>query len=395
MKTFLSSTYLDLKEHRHAVVEALERLGQDVGRMEVFGARPDEPTTACLDEVEACDLFVGVYAHRYGFVPLGSEISITEREFNHATQFNKPIFCFFVSEDHPWPPKMVEGEPGQSKLSIFRQRVSDSVVRDVFTTSEDLALKVATAVGHYLTKGRLEKLTSQLRKSMSAANLDPLSLARGRTLSDVPEDTREQVRRLLSDLMCSIDKLTSEQLANNEEIDPDSILALAQGFMAEGKWLEAGRKFEEYAQLKPNDLVANYTRGVAFANSRKDSETNLSSLRAYNDAIAFAPQELDQNFRARLFAYRGAILKRLSRLDEAESDLLLAKRYATMPYETDDINYNLAGVYALRGDRARLLEIVDTLRKSPIYLLQIHAHLDDYFELFRGDQEFLKLIGAV
>ena len=43
MKVFLSSTYIDLIEHRKAAKEALERLGQQVGGMEIFGARDEEP----------------------------------------------------------------------------------------------------------------------------------------------------------------------------------------------------------------------------------------------------------------------------------------------------------------------------------------------------------------
>ena len=37
MKIFLSSTYADLIEYRQAAAEALERLDQQVGRMEIFG----------------------------------------------------------------------------------------------------------------------------------------------------------------------------------------------------------------------------------------------------------------------------------------------------------------------------------------------------------------------
>jgi len=50
MKIFLSSTFVDLVEHRKLVAEALERLGQQGVRMEIFGARPDEPMEACLAE---------------------------------------------------------------------------------------------------------------------------------------------------------------------------------------------------------------------------------------------------------------------------------------------------------------------------------------------------------
>ena len=73
MRVFLSSTYADLVGHRQAAATALERLNQQVGRMEVFGARPDEPAKACVDEIDQCGIFVGIYAHRYGFVPQGSD----------------------------------------------------------------------------------------------------------------------------------------------------------------------------------------------------------------------------------------------------------------------------------------------------------------------------------
>ncbi len=57
--------------------------------MEVFGARPEEPTTACFAEIEKCDLLIGVYAHRYGFIPSGAEFSITEQELDHAVQLRQ------------------------------------------------------------------------------------------------------------------------------------------------------------------------------------------------------------------------------------------------------------------------------------------------------------------
>ena len=84
MKVFLSSTYVDLIEHRRQAAEALERLGQQAGRMEIFGARLEEPQEACLREIDTCDMFVGIYAHRYGYIPPGSEQLIIKSEFRHA-----------------------------------------------------------------------------------------------------------------------------------------------------------------------------------------------------------------------------------------------------------------------------------------------------------------------
>src|SRR5438445_276504 len=98
MRVFLSSTYVDLVTYRQTAAAALERLDQQVGRMEVFGARPDEPVKACIDEIDQCSIFVGIYAHRYGYVPNHSEIEITEQEFNHAHECGKSIFCFVASD---------------------------------------------------------------------------------------------------------------------------------------------------------------------------------------------------------------------------------------------------------------------------------------------------------
>jgi hypothetical protein len=170
MRVFVSSTYLDLAAHRDAVKDAIQRLGLEATGMETFGARPEEPVEACLNEVETSDLFVGVYAHRYGHIPADSAVSITEMEFRQAVSFGKPIFCFFVDSKHPWPPEMMEGEPGQELLNAFRSHVSTVLVRDTFTTPDVLASRVATSLGRFiialgsgknnaLTTARLVQLT--------------------------------------------------------------------------------------------------------------------------------------------------------------------------------------------------------------------------------------------
>src|SRR5690606_31463427 len=109
MRVFLSSTYVDLVEYRKQAVEALARLGHESVYMEIFGARPAEPLIACADEIEACDIFVGIYAHRYGFIPPSYHQSIVEAEYEVARRANKKTFCFVVDEEYPWPPKMVDG----------------------------------------------------------------------------------------------------------------------------------------------------------------------------------------------------------------------------------------------------------------------------------------------
>jgi len=160
MKVFLSSTFRDLIKHREATASALERLALPSGRMEVFGARAEEPLTASLEEIDTCDLFIGVYAHRYGFTPPGTQKSITELEYDHAAATDKTIFCFIVDAQAEWDESLIEREPGKSLLQQFlSKKIRTRHVPDTFRTADDLAAKVATAVGRYLIDeaGRLAK----------------------------------------------------------------------------------------------------------------------------------------------------------------------------------------------------------------------------------------------
>jgi len=150
MKVFISSTYKDLIEHRAAAIRAVEGTNYQASKMEVFGARPDEPLEACLKEVAESDFFLGIYAHRYGYIPAGSEISITEMEYAHARKLGKTIYCFVIDEDNqPWLPKFIEGEPGASKLKDFKKGIQTDHDCAVFTSPEDLGMKVANALSHF------------------------------------------------------------------------------------------------------------------------------------------------------------------------------------------------------------------------------------------------------
>ncbi len=150
MKVFISSTYKDLIDYRAAAIRAVEGTNYQASKMEVFGARPDEPLDACLKEVEESNFFLGIYAHRYGYIPAGSEISITEMEYVHARKLGKTIYCFVIDEENqPWLPKFMEGEPGKSKLKDFKQRIQTDHVCAFFTSPEDLGMKVANALSHY------------------------------------------------------------------------------------------------------------------------------------------------------------------------------------------------------------------------------------------------------
>jgi tetratricopeptide (TPR) repeat protein len=161
MKVFISSTYKDLIDYRAAAIRAVEGTNYQASKMEVFGARPDEPLDACLNEVEESELFIGIYALRYGFIPEGADISITEMEYVHAKKLGKPIYCFILDEENqPWLKKWIEGEPGKSKLEDFKKRIQRDHVCAFFDTSDDLGMKVANALSHYVANHHEPSITN-------------------------------------------------------------------------------------------------------------------------------------------------------------------------------------------------------------------------------------------
>jgi hypothetical protein len=143
---FISSTSSDLREHRAAVRESLLTAGYHPIDMADFMARAEGATSACLNEVAEADLFVGIYAWRYGFVPKGSKISITEQEFEEARLLEKPCFCFMVEESYDWPAQFKEEGKGGDLLKKFKAQLDSTLVRTTFTTPDSLAKRVLSSL---------------------------------------------------------------------------------------------------------------------------------------------------------------------------------------------------------------------------------------------------------
>jgi phosphoserine phosphatase len=151
-RVFVSSTIRDLARHREAVTARILQLGATVVAAEYFGAREDRPKEECLRLVrEGCDVFVGIYAHRYGFIPDGDELSITEQEYVEAIRSRRPSFVYRVDKDYRWPQRDIETGPGADRLVEFLARLADDRIYASFTTPDNLAAGVAADLGRFFT----------------------------------------------------------------------------------------------------------------------------------------------------------------------------------------------------------------------------------------------------
>jgi hypothetical protein len=160
-RVFVSSTYIDLTEHRRAVQTAIRQLGAIDISMENFGARDERPKTECLRIIhEESDLFVGIYAHRYGYIPDGEHKSITEYEYDAAGNRNLPRFIYLVDEDIEWKPSFIDSGAAGEKLRQLKLRLKTRHACQTFSNKDQLATFVAADLGRHISRQELRHVPS-------------------------------------------------------------------------------------------------------------------------------------------------------------------------------------------------------------------------------------------
>lgn len=174
-KIYISSTYGDLREFREEVYRALRQLRHDVVAMEDYAASDQRPLDVCLADVAASDIYVGIFAWRYGFIPPRDNPerrSITELEFRRAAASGKTCLIFLLHEDVPWPPSLMEKGEGGEKLQRLRAELMDKHSVDFFRNKDDLARRVSAAVQTIVVGA--PRIEPQHRRE--AINTGPLNL---------------------------------------------------------------------------------------------------------------------------------------------------------------------------------------------------------------------------
>ena len=234
---------------------------------------------------------------------------------------------------------------------------------------------------------RMEDLGSQIGSALIADDITNEAVLT-RTAS-LPSETRSSLSAMVSTLSSDVRDVSTELGSGN--IPPDALLPLATWNAAEQRWEDAAEYYDLYVQQRPDDWEVQFLRGVAHANSRTGRQSDLAALSAYDAALASRTEDAPQDLVARLLIYRGGIKKRLDRLQEAASDVILGQRMAVQPYEQVDASYNLAAIRAMQGDREGAMVEIRNLASLGHKDL-IAGHLNDYFSSLRDDPEFKSVI---
>lgn len=153
-KIYISSTYSDLKEFREEACRALRKLQHDVIAMEDYTAADQRPLDKCLADVSACDLYVGIFAWRYGFIPPDQKKSITELEFRTARDENKRCLIFLLDDNALWSRALMDKEANQ--IEALREELKKDFLVEFFSSKDELASDIAIAVSTALASKNQE-----------------------------------------------------------------------------------------------------------------------------------------------------------------------------------------------------------------------------------------------
>jgi tetratricopeptide (TPR) repeat protein len=141
----ISSTTVDLPEHRHEAKEVCLRAGFFPLMMDHGSAEWDSDAIKySLAKVDAAHVYIGIFAYRYGYIPKcptrnPKNLSITELEYRHAQQRGIPILSFIAHEDHVFKPSQIDKEAAKiEKLDTLKAEINGSTIRGLFKDKEEL-----------------------------------------------------------------------------------------------------------------------------------------------------------------------------------------------------------------------------------------------------------------
>jgi tetratricopeptide (TPR) repeat protein len=148
-RVMISSTALDLPEHRNQVRDACLRQGMFPLMMEHLPASDADAIAESLRMVNEADLYLGIFAYRYGYVPKGYDISITEMEYNRAIERGIPRLLFLMHEKHPLTAADFEIGEGAVKLEALKAKLRTERVVNTFKSPDELSAQVINSLSYY------------------------------------------------------------------------------------------------------------------------------------------------------------------------------------------------------------------------------------------------------
>lgn len=136
---FVSSTFVDLKEERQAVLTAVQEADDIPSGMEMFPATDEEQFNFIKKVINNCDYYVVIIAGKYGSLAEDG-VSYTEKEYDYAVSQKIPVLAYVRKED-----AITERETDATKiqkLAHFKEKVQTGRIVRQWNNKQDLVYSV-------------------------------------------------------------------------------------------------------------------------------------------------------------------------------------------------------------------------------------------------------------
>jgi hypothetical protein len=153
----ISSTIHDLPEHRGEVKEACLQQEMFPDMMEHLPASDLDAVRVSIEKVDRADIYLGIFGHRYGYVPDGCTTSITEMEYDHACNRGMSRIILIMDEKHLITIGDVDFDNFE-KLRLLKRRLLAENTVNFFKSPDDLRGRVVNSLAHYRYQRDEEKL---------------------------------------------------------------------------------------------------------------------------------------------------------------------------------------------------------------------------------------------
>ncbi|MVF22617.1 DUF4062 domain-containing protein [Methylocaldum sp. BRCS4] len=187
-KVYVSSTFLDLKAERQAVMNWLIT----AGHQPVHSYAPDTETVheSCLDDVDGCDIYVLILGYRYGHQPKADNpenLSITHLEYRRAKAKWIPTIVLLRTSIPDVALSDWNDPDKQERIKAFRDEVSRDRRPGEFSDEAGLISALSTGIGRALDVLRnptpaTDELHSLFRRASSDLLTWQVSLSNGQWL---------------------------------------------------------------------------------------------------------------------------------------------------------------------------------------------------------------------
>lgn len=138
---FVSSTFVDLKEERQAVLTAVQEADDIPSGMEMFPATDEEQFNFIKRIIDNCDYYVVIIAGRYGSIAPDGK-SYTEKEYDYAVSKGIPVLAFIRNEDAIKETDKDTDSSKVLKLAQFKAKVQTGRIVRMWQDKQDLIYSV-------------------------------------------------------------------------------------------------------------------------------------------------------------------------------------------------------------------------------------------------------------